>query len=219
MTSVDTPLGATSHRRTEARASGWSETNTSSSRGMPSSSIRRHNGDEVNESARPSSARWSREKIQPLSRPAVCKPRIASSASSATPCVSPPSAVRVSVCVSILALGQPGSATQRPGSSSWQPRRERLRHPCPEAWLALDAVLVALEPAIPPTKRLLQKADCRARRRLLRIHMRPRADQPLPWHVEPLEQREDRISIPVTPTGDHIDRAANRPVVGASTDP
>src|SRR5262249_43460876 len=88
-------------------------------------------------------------------------------------------------------------------------------HPCAKAWLVLDAVLHPFEPAVPPAKRLLQKADPRPRRRLLWIRVCPRADQPLPRDVEPLEQREDRVSIPVAPPRDHVDRAPNRPVVRA----
>ena len=67
-----------------------------------------------------------------------------------------------------------------------------------------DAVILAFQPMIPPALRFLQKADRRARNTILRIDMRPRADNAEPRNLESGKKARQCIGVCIRPTaGDH----------------
>ena len=98
-------------------------------------------------------------------------------------------------------------------------RRHRVHHPEPLARVVFDAGLDPFQPAVPPPKRLLQKADARFGPGVMRILVDPGADDGLRRTVEIAHQSRGRVAIPVMPAANrqngNINRAeilADRPV-------
>ena len=101
-----------------------------------------------------------------------------------------------------------GSATQRPGTLL------RLRvgpggvlHPSAEGRLLLDAVLLALEPVVPPAQALLKEADLRARDGEVRILCAHGPISALSRARQALQQPRHRVRVAVRPAADGVDRA------------
>ena len=84
-------------------------------------------------------------------------------------------------------------------------RRHGLLHPDAQHRLVHDAGVHALQPVVPPAQRLLQEADRRARRDVVRERVRPRADQPLARPGQALEQAQDAVGVAVGPAADGVD--------------
>ena len=80
----------------------------------------------------------------------------------------------------------------------------------PAARLVVDAVRLALEPAVPPAHGLRQEPDRRARVAVVRVGVRPRADQALVEAGMRGEDAEDRAAVRVGPAADHVHGAGDR---------
>ena len=93
--------------------------------------------------------------------------------------------------------------------------RHTLHHVESDRALAIDAVVLALEPAVPPAQRLLQEAHGRLRLRLVRIEMRPRADRHFVRHRKVLRQAKRRVPVQVRPTTPKPDRTLDGCIVEA----
>src|SRR5690242_12663610 len=90
---------------------------------------------------------------------------------------------------------------------------DAVRHPCTQHRLAHYAGIDILKPMIPPSQRLLQKADLRARQPNVRIGMCPGADQALARYCQMREQARNGIRIAVGPAADSVNRASECAVV------
>src|SRR6516165_8849389 len=86
--------------------------------------------------------------------------------------------------------------------------RRRAQH-----GLIHHAGIDALEPTIPPTKRLLQEADLRAGTRKMWIPVGPRPDETLTRYAQSLEQAWNCILVSIGPAADGVHGALDRRVI------
>src|SRR5204862_119517 len=94
-------------------------------------------------------------------------------------------------------------------------RRNALLHPRAKHRLVHDPGVDALQPLIPPAKRLLQETDRGPGHAVVRIDVPPGADQAFARTAETGEEARDRIRVRVGPTADRVNRAGDRAVVFA----
>ena len=84
--------------------------------------------------------------------------------------------------------------------------RHRILHPGPQHRLVHDAGVAALHPVVAPAQYLLQPADGGLNRHVMRVGMRPRADEAEPRHAETGKKPRHGFGVIVGPAGDGIDR-------------
>src|SRR5215475_6972947 len=94
-----------------------------------------------------------------------------------------------------------------------RPRRDAVLQPEPQLRVVLDAVLLVLQPAIPPAHGLLQETDGRGGDTAMRIEMAPGADDPLARAAQILGEVEHRRGIAVGPAAHRHHRALDRAVI------
>jgi hypothetical protein len=122
---VEAPSGVTSLRRTQTKALGRSTASSRVTRGAPRISSRSDKGALSKTIERPSSTRWSKGRSgsmpdplqMPEASPRDCGDVVVTVLSAPGLAESLPPVSSASSCGLILALGQAGSATQRPGRS------------------------------------------------------------------------------------------------------
>ena len=122
---VEAPSGVTSLRRTQTKALGRSTASSRVTLGAPRISSRSVSGAPSKIIERPSSTRWSKGRSgsmpdplqMPEASPRDCGEVVRTALSAPGLAESLPPASSARTCGLILALGQPGSATQRPGRS------------------------------------------------------------------------------------------------------
>src|SRR5262245_53603296 len=90
---------------------------------------------------------------------------------------------------------------------------DALHHPGAQHGLIHYARIDALQPMVKPTQHLLQKTDLRSGQGKMRIAMRPRTDEALARHLQPLEQAWNGVLIGVRPATDGIHGTLDRRVI------
>ena len=175
-----------SQRRAATSASGRSADSSTVDHRTPRISSGSLSGAGVNDSDRPSSARWSGGKSvgrpyghqAPASEPPADRRTPAAGRALGSARTSAPSTDGNSRRPVIPGDGHCVLATHRPGRSSCRRSGTTVLHPRPQQRPVHRAVVGALEPVVPPAHALLQEADPGAGISHLRPAVTPRADQP-----------------------------------------
>src|SRR5262245_66667639 len=91
--------------------------------------------------------------------------------------------------------------------------RDAFLHPDPQHRLGHNAGVGALQPVIPPAKRLLQESDGRTRHAVVRVEMGPGSDEALARSAEPGQEPGNRAAVGIGPTADGMHSAGYGAVV------